>query len=906
MDFKLEISRDNSPNSYYKVDLFPKQQLDYDVDFYDTIEIDKVKIPFYTDLRIPLTTNNKSQVVFDYEPVQARGRDFPKQDFFFILTIYGSQTTTISGILNVTAVEYNSGEPYLTVVLKDFISKYLAEIKDLPLGTIYSDNYYTSRNTFNNFRAPTSSNGEAGIIGQNPDYSRPISFPYVDFVNDVRGKFGYAARQFVEYATGVDRTGMMPVYSVKGFLQYLASYIQDTNFQFRIDSQLFGLGGPNGSFDNNPFFPDMSPEKIHMLIPSQLLAKQDAQTNAALIREFFVRQSPAWAGTNESFESEYDYDGNVKLITTGYFGNMETAGNYGSKQGEDPAIYDIQAWGAEKRLPFYPDDNDEGIRGFFAPKVSFNADVVFNSGNNFCTFADAELEIPIVGKDKLVQRIYSLSAQSTMRFKPYIGIFEDGFMVKKIALQDVGGTDIVLTMNNVTNVKTGYSNKDTASAPYDYFDASDEDPSIIGAAAVFYDTLVFENFNAYLPETEMFMNGGSRYSINYFIEPLDGELDINVVTAYNNANPHQATAYQQTTFGVDDIGKAITRLGTPDGSSGSYGTANIKFTANEDVLIHKLSDEFIIQESILKTCDFTVSEVLINIAKRFDCSLFYDYDNQSQQHILRIDPIFLLRQNTVNINQYVDDLKSFKITNQGDKVKILSINNEDFGLYYDDLNNDNVTVGSTTQEINEDGIAELTIDLKSSIYNNSVCGEVSEDTGGNQNFQNGAFSEKELGFTPNLFTKNKDIGFRFAYLDKPLYRTNLLRPEIVLKGLRNDDKMITEIERVYVRSELGQLIFNGRLFSYNTNGWSLMFEDEGGNVTDTYTEIFLPSEKIRQSDLPKIEFDMVVPTSELGSLNFFLDKFTNTAMTQGTILVKSANGEVFEDYAYLTIEGILE
>jgi hypothetical protein len=472
-------------------------------------------------------------------------------------------------------------------------------------------------------------------------------------------------------------------------------------------------------------------------------------------------------------------------------------------------------------------------------------------------------------------------------------------------LQTSGGSDIILTMNDVTNVKTGYSNKDTTSAPYDYFDSRDENPSIIGGGAVFYDTLVFEQFQAYLPEEEIFINGGSRYSVNYFIEPLDGELDINVVTQYNNANPHTAVAFNQTTFGVGDIDKAITRLGTPDGASGSYGTANIKFTANDDVLIHKLSDEFIIQESILKTCDYTVSEVLVNIAKRFDCSLFYDYDSQNQQHILRIDPIFLLRTSTSNIKQYVDDLKSYKITNQGDKVKILSLNNEDYDLYYDDLNNDGVTVGSTTQEINEDGIAEIKIDFDSAIYNHSVCG-VETDYTGNQNFQNGAFSEKELGFTPNLFTKNKDVGFRFAYLDKPLYTTNLLRPEMVLKGLRSDDKMITEVERIYTRDGLRRHVFNGRLFSYNTAGWSLFFEDEDGNTTDTYDEIFDVSEKIRQSDLPKIEFDMVVPTSELGSLNFFLDRFVCTPMTAGTIYVKSASGEVFEDYAYLTIEGLLE
>ena len=143
MDFKLEISRDNSQGSYHPVDLFPKQQLDYDLDFYDKVDIDKVKIPFYTDLRIPLTDHNKSAVVFDYEPVAASGTDFPKEDFYYRLTIYSSNTSTISGILNVESVEYNSGEPYLTIVLKDYISKYLSEIKDTPLGEIYNDTFHT-------------------------------------------------------------------------------------------------------------------------------------------------------------------------------------------------------------------------------------------------------------------------------------------------------------------------------------------------------------------------------------------------------------------------------------------------------------------------------------------------------------------------------------------------------------------------------------------------------------------------------------------------------------------------------------------------------------------------------------------------------------------------------------------
>jgi hypothetical protein len=198
----------------------------------------------------------------------------------------------------------------------------------------------------------------------------------------------------------------------------------------------------------------------------------------------------------------------------------------------------------------------------------------------------------------------------------------------------------------------------------------------------------------------------------------------------------------------------------------------------------------------------------------------------------------------------------------------------------------------------------LNISFDSSIYYRSVCGDEAYDMDSNQNFQNGAFSEKELGFTANLFTQNKDVGLRFAYLDKPEYDTNLKIPYIRLKGQDQSGAMITEIERIYV--DLGKHTFNGRLFPYNNSGWSLMFEDESGNTTDTYDSIFAASEKIIQAENPRITFDMIVPTSDLSTLDFFLQNLSATRFTPSGILVKSAKGEVFDDYAYLTIEGILQ
>ena len=69
--------------------------------------------------------------------------------------------------------------------------------------------------------------------------------------------------------------------------------------------------------------------------------------------------------------------------------------------------------------------------------------------------------------------------------------------------------------------------------------------------------------------------------------------------------------------------------------------------------------------------------------------MFYEYDSVAAKHVLRIDPLSLIRSGSQDVNQYVDDLKSVKITNSGDKVKSLEITNEDYGLYFDDFNNDN-------------------------------------------------------------------------------------------------------------------------------------------------------------------------------------------------------------------------
>ncbi|WP_370193963.1 hypothetical protein, partial [Aurantimonas coralicida] len=64
-----------------------------------------------------------------------------------------------------------------------------------------------------------------------------------------------------------------------------------------------------------------------------------------------------------------------------------------------------QEWGAEKRMGFYPDNADEYIRGFFAPKVSFNSSIRSTQQGVF-TITDAQFEIPVVQEDIMVTNIF--------------------------------------------------------------------------------------------------------------------------------------------------------------------------------------------------------------------------------------------------------------------------------------------------------------------------------------------------------------------------------------------------------------------------------------------------------------------------------------------------------------------
>ena len=549
--------------------------------------------------------------------------------------------------------------------------------------------------------------------------------------------------------------------------------------------------------------------------------------------------------------------------------------------------------------------------------MSYSADILYSSGNAFADVPIINYEIPVLGEDGMVYQIVPQDPESTMTFGVFIGVYENGEMVKKIRLQDAAGPNgnpIVLDISDATAVE-GFSNKTdhTGSADHNYYKNSNYSFSVpFGIFRFTFSNYVIFDANTvgtdvrdmlqwnlddlgidlYLPEETIEISGESRYGINYFIEPIDGDIKASVSTATGLHGTHyDVTSVADAIYGADGIKKAITR-------ADNYGQLNIKFLANANFNPYFIDDVYNIKESLENTATLTPYEVLVAICKRFNCGIYYE--KSGTQNILRIDPLHLVRSGNQSINDLVDDLKSVKVYLGGDKIKNLNIKNKDYGLYYDDENSDGVTIGSTTQEINTDGISDLVVDLKSAIYYNSVAGDFLINNE-NENLESGVISSSEMALTPNLFTKHQDIGLRFAYVDKPLYNTWIKKPFVVNNKSRPAIKTVTQ--RIY--KNFAGMPFNGRLFHYNTQGWNLLAEDESGNTTDYYT-FYSDNEKIKYSNSPTIEFDMVVPTSELSSLDFFFKTLNASRINQSDILVKSAKGDVFGDYAYLTITGLLQ
>ena len=885
MNFKLSLSTNNV--NFSEVDLFPNQDLNYDAEFYDDKDVQGVKIPFTTDIKIPLTDANKT--FFGYDPASNNASLFPSSDYFYKIEIENASNTILYGVLKVETIEYNSDAPYITVVLKDFLSRFLSDLKDLKLGDILTSTYHTTRHTIEDFNDTTANGGEAGVIGQNPDYTRIVNFPFVDLTNDVE-KFGFEARQFLEYGSGQTRNGLIPTLSVSQYLKQIGSYLSTSQIPVKVKSKLFGI-------NETEAIADFEAEKLQAVIPAKLQAKSNVNT-----REFLLHQRPDASTINEDMTNSTRLDGSTKDLTTAYYSGYEVFGNYGTG-GTTYQKYGVKAE-SNVNTP-----STTGELGYFAPHMSFDGRLEFRTGERFESTGTIKFEIPIIQEDKLVKVINTSS--STMKFNLCLNIYQDGFLHRRVVLNDSTGEPIVLNASDATAVQGSSTKVATSTGVSSY-----NHPIAVGSYVFFLyaggppiniaDRLEWSSEDVYLPtddQIDMSLFGDSRYGTSISVEPVSGELNIEYGTNYTQigtGTPYRYYAASTATanFLPSDIRKAITEVV-------NYSDLDLRAKAIADFNPYFPDDEYIVKDSLNNTSSITPVDFVSIVCKRFGCGLFYEFDGT--HHVLRIDPLHILRTNTQDGDYMLDDLKSIKLNKPLDKIKNLVVKNKNYKLFFDEVEED-TTRGDINQEINSDGVNDLTLNLKSAVYFKSLCGEVFFDTE-NDNLANGIVSSSEYGVTDNIMTPHDKIGVRFAFLDKPLYPTNLKVPYIIEESKRPN--IYTTTQRIYKNiyewnslAEMGNHVFNGRLSHENLAGWSLLGEVDG--VTQEYYDLISVTEQVKSKSNLNVELSIVVPTNQVGDVMFMLKKTSFSLINGQYMLIKSASGTVYEDNTYLDVKGIIE
>ena len=907
MNFRLLLSTDNA--SWQDIDLFYNQNLNYDAEFYDDKNVSDIKVPFYTDIKIPLSANNK--VFFSYDPLSSNVSSFPSSEYYYKIYVENSSNTVLRGLTKVTSIEYNSDEPYIELDLKDFLTVFLSDLKELKLGDVLTSSYHTSRHTMSDFLNTTSNGGEAGTINSTPDLTRIVNFPYIDFANDLE-KFTYAYRQFTEYGSGTERVGLVPSISVKNYLKQIGDYLNTIATPVQVKSKLFGI-------NETEALPDFEPSKLQAVLPSKLQAKVDVNT-----RKFPLLKAPRQSGRNTNLTSEYDLDGNRVLVKTAFFGDFATFGNYSSTPSTT-----YQEFGIRRQTTNLYGQETQGETGYFCPHMSFDGKIQWYNGNRSNPSGNIKIEFPTVGDSNFVYKVLNTNQNTDMTFGIFMDIYEDGFPRKRLRLNDSSGTPIVLTAQSAT-ATTGTSEKSNSNPTPSNIGPdfaikytaiwgllNDDKPAILDSTrqSDYADALEWPSVDLYLPsddELGMTFYGDSRYGYNIFVEPLDGKMYFQTIASWlaktsSGGTPSLPTGvhhFESDSHRTDLLGESFIKKTV---SSFSGTALNIECKADRDFNPYFPDDEFVIKDSINNTTDLSPVDFLSIVCKRFGCGIFYEFSNNT--HVLRIDPLHILRTQGSTLNEKIDDLRSIKLTSPKDSIKNLILTNKDYGLYYDDFDGDGVTIGSTTQEINSIGINDLELSFDSSIHYKTLCGpeyiELSDKV------TNGIVSEKEAGVVKNVPPLRTDIGVRFAYISAPDSGTQLQVPYCITY-ISRDGLGPWETQRIYREmynwnsmTPIDPHVFNGLLSHVNSSGFDLRAEDENENTTDYY-DFISSTEQIKSKSSVEIEFSMIVPTNSVSNVLFMLEKNSLSYINNQNVLVKSVSGNVFEENTYLDVKGIIE
>ena len=834
--------------SYYIVidnislDLFPNQDIEISLDYYDSDSPDSIKLPFSYSGKIPFTSKNKQALGYTASTYAS----IPTAENSY--TIYEDEDVVSVGKAIISSVVLNSTEPYFQIDFRDNVSEFSRKLRELTFSDLYDD------------ASSAQVRGLGTYLTFNQGYNgRDIEIPFIDFDN-IQSVTGYESRQFISWGIDGKKFGLMPALKITNFFERVFDKLG-----FDYDSKFLAGTGT------------WKPNNLYMLYPTYLSEEVTSK------RESFLFPFPYNVEYNiDQYNIDGDimvaeYEGNVIPISNYKLTLRETYEPFGPTNYTPTEAVVSREFGDQLRTSSgVADYGDEGI-GYTSYGSSFNANIEFMSGSVSVSglkacFLTTEQEYD----DKILPHVISITSTANAVFVPYVLIYESfqtsSAPTYRIPMLDAGGNKINLSVSGVV--------------PNSGLDAH----NIPGAAQV-NSTVQFFPFTARIDEAQEYLiNGGSRYSYSIGIAIESGYITAatSIIANVFIGNMYQLQAVNVTT------GVQITQIDVSKQRVFGYdwSALGIKIDNAGNLPATVPGDSFSFQRSLENNTSISVYETFIDLMNRFGLGLIYDYSGGYGQ--LLLDYPEDIRNGTVNIDPYIDDLRPFEVFAPQRPFKTLKLINElKKGLY--DKNKAGNAVGSFDGEFNPDGNGELSIEFKSSLINSINKSLCLPDVGFDDAIlnQDGLIPKEEVGGVKNQIPNFDEVGVRIMYLRQPSFPTTLRYP--VFKHTNDYNQVIDQV----VYKPFGPITLNG--YPVNdlpgVNELDLRWQYEDGTTTDGFTYL-TESERFFASYKAKMTLYIGLPSLHFKNGYIYSKKYKFLTTDETFIIASFTDARLYNKYVY--------
>jgi hypothetical protein len=853
-----------------QIDLFPEYDLSYSLDLYDQEDPSNIRVPFSFTNKFPYTTLNKDRFNYDYSVSRKSLQVTPLE-----YEIFYDNTKISYGNAFVESVYVNSDEPYFEVRFEDAVSNFGKNLRELEMEDLYDDVFGTTSNVLNTFLNSRQNYG-----------NRTLEIPFIDYDN-IQSVTGYESRQFTAWGIEDNKYCLQPAIQVKNFFERVFT---ELGFAF---ASKFANGLSGATYKAND---------MYFLYPTHLVENNQDKR--------LVRLEPYPYNVTRNDNQENDGDAtiygtsqlaihNYKVALSEVYGTFGPTNYYLPTGPTDVFQNTDHEYGNE--LATATDvvaEGDVNI-GYVAFGAGFDGYVSFNSGasvtvsglktaivSTFYNNATADMDAPAV---------INITSVNTAKFTPYIAIYDSFFVgdspTHKIPMRDVSGNILKLTPTIGT----------TASTDKPFMERTNTVPSgtlylnseiLLPGNVTANNTLNFANFTAYLDTNEIYpFRGGTRYSVGILLEMSEGNLTCNRYSQFTIESTPSGVRYVANT--PTAVALTNEKIGKQRVYGYSYGALKIKINSKGYLSATCPSDTFKIKDSFTNSQSIKPYDIFTDLLKRFNLSLFYDYDLNT----FVVDRTEDLRTSPLVIDQYVDNLLEFQITAPPLRYKRITLKNNEEGGYYDIHKETGNPVGSTSQNFDLIGKEELEVNLITSLIDpiaKTICGEpIYMDP---EELANNLLAVQETGYIKNTIPEFDKVGLRLFYL-----RTHTAQTVIRYPTFRYFNRYGQKIEQI-VYNELGTYFLGGYpILTHPTLGQDLRFGDRYGNVFDAYTK-YISSEKFKASSGTGMSFYAALPVQFIEDMYYAYKEFKFGDTNEKFVIANISDGKIYDNYLYAKLE----